>query len=79
MERVEIENKVKGVIEKIKPALQADGGSIEFVNMTDDNVVNVRLLGACGCCPYSLVTLKQGVEVAIKEEVPSVKSVEAVN
>ena len=47
--------------------------------MTEDNVVNVRLLGACGSCPYSLITLKQGVETAIKEEVPSVKSVEAVN
>ena len=79
MEKLEIEQKIKGVIEKIKPALQADGGNIEFVNMTEDNVVNVRLLGACGSCPYSLITLKQGVETAIKEEVPSVKSVEAVN
>jgi len=78
MEKLELEKKVKGVIEKIQPALQADGGNIEFVNMTDDNVVNVRLLGACGCCPYSLITLKQGVETAIKEEVPTVKSVEAV-
>ena len=79
MEKIELEQKIIGVIERIKPALQADGGSIEFVNFTDDNVVNVRLLGACGCCPYSLITLKQGVETAIKEEVPSVKSVEAVN
>jgi len=78
MEKLEIEKKVKGVIEKIQPALQADGGNIEFVNMTEDNVVNVRLLGACGCCPYSLITLKQGVEAAIKEEIPSIKSVEAV-
>jgi Fe-S cluster biogenesis protein NfuA len=79
MERLEIENKVKGVIERIKPALQADGGNIEFVNLTEENIVNVRLLGACGCCPYSLVTLKQGVEAAVKEEVPIIKSVEAVN
>jgi Fe-S cluster biogenesis protein NfuA len=77
MEKSEIEKKVKGVIEKIQPALQADGGNIEFVSMTDDNVVNVRLLGACGCCQYSLITLKQGVEAAIKEEIPSIKSVEA--
>ena len=78
MEKLEIEKRVKGVIEKIQPALQADGGNIEFVNMTDDKVVNVRLLGACGCCPFSLITLKQGVEAAIKEEIPSIKSVEAV-
>ena len=79
MENLDVVEKIKGVIERIRPALEADGGNIEFVNMTEDNVVNVRLLGACGSCPYSLITLKQGVETAIKEEVPSVKSVEAVN
>ena len=72
-----IETKVKGII-GITTALQADGGDIEFVNLTDDNTVNVKLLGACGCCPYSLMTLKQGVEAVIKEEIPDIRSVEAV-
>ncbi len=79
MENLDVVEKIKGVIERIRPALEADGGNIEFVNMTEDNVVNVKLLGACGSCPYSLITLKQGIETAIKEEVPSVVSVEAVN
>jgi Fe-S cluster biogenesis protein NfuA len=58
--------------------LQADGGDIEFVGVTDDNVVRVRLRGACAGCPGAVMTLKMGVERIIKERVPSVKSVENV-
>lgn len=75
----ELINKVKNVIEQIKPYLQQDGGDIEFVEITDDNIVNVRLMGACGSCPYSTMTLKNGVETAVKKAVPEIKSVEAVN
>ncbi len=73
---VDIE-KVKKVLEEIRPALQADGGDIDFVGI-DNNVVKVKLLGACGTCPSSLVTLKMGVEARLKEEIPEVECVEAV-
>ena len=75
----EIEKKVKNVLEQIRPYLQSDGGDIRFVSMTEDNVVNVELTGACGSCPYSIITLKNGVETAIKKAIPDVKSVEAIN
>ncbi len=75
----EVEKKVLNVLEQIRPYLQADGGDIKFVNMTDDNVVNVELIGACGSCPYSIITLKNGVETAIKKAIPGIKAVEAVN
>jgi len=75
----EIEKKVKNVLEQIRPYLQSDGGDIRFVNMTEDNVVNVELTGACGSCPYSIITLKNGVETAIKKAIPDIKAVEAIN
>lgn len=75
----ELETKVKNVIEQIRPYLQADGGDISFVELTGDNVVNVELHGACGSCPFSRMTLKNGVEDAMKKAIPEVKSVEAVN
>ncbi|MCF8230314.1 MAG: NifU family protein [Bacteroidales bacterium] len=75
----ELVSKVEKVIEQIRPYLQQDGGDIEFVEITDDNVVNVRLTGACGSCPYSTMTLKSGVETAMVKAIPEIKSVEAVN
>lgn len=75
----ELIRKVQNVIEQIKPYLEADGGSISFVELTDDNVVNVELHGACRSCPMSLMTLKNGVEAAVIKAVPEIKSVEAVN
>lgn len=75
----ELERKVKNVLEQIRPYLQSDGGDIRFVNMTEDNIVNVELTGACGSCPYSIITLKNGVETAIKKAIPDVKAVEAIN
>lgn len=77
--RDEITKKIENVISQIRPYLQQDGGDIEFVEYTDDNVVNVKLLGACGSCPYSTMTLKNGVESAMIKAIPEVKSVEAVN
>ncbi len=77
--KAEITRKVENVISQIRPYLQQDGGDIEFIEYTDENVVNVRLLGACGSCPYSTMTLKNGVETAMKKAIPEVKSVEAVN
>lgn len=77
--RMELKGKVENVIGQIRPYLQQDGGDIQFVELTDDNVVNVQLMGACGSCPYSLMTLKNGVESAVKKAIPEIKSVEAVN
>lgn len=75
----ELEQKVLNIIEQVRPYLQQDGGDIKFVNITDDMVVNVELQGACGACPYSTMTLKNGVETAVKKALPEIKSVEAVN
>lgn len=77
--QAELERKVQNVLEQIRPYLQADGGDIRFVGLTEDNVLNVELVGACGSCPYSIITLKNGVESAIKRAIPDIKSVEAVN
>jgi Fe-S cluster biogenesis protein NfuA len=73
----EMKEKVEKALEKIRPALQADGGNIELVDVVD-GVVKVRLTGACGSCPMSQMTLKMGVERALKQQVPEVKSVENV-
>jgi len=68
---------IEKALEKIRPSLQADGGNIELVDVTD-GVVKVRLTGACGGCPMSQMTLKMGVERALKQQVPEVKRVESV-
>ncbi|MBU3912304.1 MAG: NifU family protein [Candidatus Omnitrophica bacterium] len=70
-------DRVEKAIEKIRPFLQKDGGDIELVDITG-NVVKVRLKGACSGCPMSHMTLKQGVEKALKEDVPEIEKVEAV-
>lgn len=73
-----MEEQVKAVLDKVRPNLQADGGDVEFVELTDDGVVKVRLRGACSGCPMSQMTLKRGIEQAVLAEVPGVKSVEGV-
>jgi len=78
-ENQELIGKVKNVIDQIRPYLEADGGNIQFVNLTNDYVVNVELQGACKSCPMSLMTLKSGVEDAMKKALPEIKSVEAIN
>ena len=74
-----IEGNVLEAIDAIRPALQADGGDIVFKNIDDEGVVHVELVGACGTCPVSTMTLKAGVERIIKDRVPSVTAVEADN
>ncbi len=73
-----MQEQVQAALEKIRPALQADGGDVELVEVTEDGVVKVRLQGACRGCPMSQLTLTNGVERVIKEEVPEVVRVEAV-
>ena len=71
-------DRVAKVIERIRPAVQMDGGDIELVDVTD-GIVKLRLVGACHGCPSSMMTLKAGIERAIQSEVPEIKSVEAVD
>ena len=74
----ELVAKVKNVLEQIRPYLQADGGDVEYVDLSDDNVVSVRLIGMCGNCPHSQMTLKNGIETAMTRAIPEIKSVESV-
>ena len=69
---------VQAALDTVRPQLQADGGDCELVDVLDDGTVKVRLTGACGGCPMSQMTLKMGIERVLKERVPSVKTVEAV-
>jgi Fe-S cluster biogenesis protein NfuA len=71
--------KAKAAIEQIRPYLQADGGDIRFVELTDQNILNVELQGSCGSCPFSKMTLKNGVEEAVRRALPEIVSVEAIN
>ena len=70
-----MKERVETTLNKIKPALQADGGDVQLVEITSDGVVKVRLTGACGSYPMSQMTLKMGIERAIGQEVPEVKEV----
>ena len=70
--------RVEEVLELLRPSLQADGGDVELIDVTEDGIVKVRLTGACGGCPFATLTLKEGIESAIKEEIPEVKEVIAV-
>jgi len=70
--------KVEEAINRIRPALQRDGGDVEVIEVTDENVVKVRLKGACGSCPMSIMTLKGGIEVELKKAIPEIRAVEAV-
>ena len=73
-----MKEKVEQALNKVRPSLQADGGNVELVDVTDDGIVKVRLTGACHGCPMAQMTLTAGVERVIKQEVPEVKKVEAV-
>lgn len=70
--------RIQQALDKIRPALQADGGDVELIEVTEDGVVKVRLVGACRGCPMSQLTLANGVERVLKEEIPEVARVEAV-
>lgn len=73
-----MKERVQAVLEKVRPSLQADGGDVELVNVTEDGVVQVKLVGHCAGCPMSTMTLKNGIERVLKEEIPEVKSVQSV-
>lgn len=75
---MELKERVQEALDLIRPALQADGGDVELVDVTDDGVVKVALQGACRGCPMSQLTLANGVERVLKEQVPEVQRVEPV-
>jgi Fe-S cluster biogenesis protein NfuA len=70
-----MKEKVQKAIEEIRPYLQADGGDCEFVDVSEDGIVKVKLTGACQGCPMSAMTLKMGIERILKSKVPEVKEV----
>jgi Fe-S cluster biogenesis protein NfuA len=73
-----LKEKVQNALEKVRPSLQADGGDVQLVEVDENGVVKVKLMGACGGCPMSQMTLKMGIEKVLKQNVPEVKRVESV-
>lgn len=74
-----MKNEIQKALNNIRPYLQADNGDVELVDVSNDGIVKVRLLGACEICPLSIMTLRAGIERAIMREVPAVKRIEAVS
>ena len=70
-----LEEQIKASLENLRPSLQSHGGDVEFVSVSEDGVVSVKLTGACGHCPGAQMTLKMGIESRLKEEIPEVSSV----
>ena len=70
-----MKERVAEILDMIRPALQADGGDVELVDVSEDGVVSVKLTGACGSCPMSTMTLKMGIERNLMEQIPEVKEV----
>jgi len=73
-----MKEEVQKYIDKIRPSLQADGGDVELVEVTEDGIVKVKLLGACSGCPMSTLTIKNGIEKTLKENVDGVQEVQQV-
>ncbi len=74
----ELESRVLKALDNVRPYLKADGGDVEFISLTEDGIVKVKLVGACSSCPMSQMTLRAGVERALIREVPGIRRVEAV-
>ena len=74
-----LEEKIKVELEKVRPSLQADGGDVEFVSVNDDGTVSLKLTGACGSCPHAQMTLKNGIETYLRQQIPEITSVVGVD
>ncbi|MBT4722900.1 NifU family protein [Candidatus Falkowbacteria bacterium] len=72
------EKKIQEVLNEIRPSLQADGGDVEFVEVTEEGIVKVKLTGACHGCPMAEITLHQGIETYLKKQIPEVSGVEKI-
>jgi Fe-S cluster biogenesis protein NfuA len=70
-----MKERVQEVLNQVRPALQADGGDVELVDVSEEGIVSVKLTGACGSCPMSTMTLKMGIERTLMENIPEVKEV----
>lgn len=75
MEDSMLEERIKTALEDVRPSLQADGGDVEFVSVSEDGVVSLKLTGACGSCPMSQMTLRMGIEKYLKKVVPEITAV----
>ena len=75
----ELKSKIEFALDTIRPYLEADGGNVRIVELTDDMVLKIEMMGSCGTCPMSTMTLKAGVEDAIKRAIPEITRVEAIN
>jgi Fe-S cluster biogenesis protein NfuA len=78
MKPMTLMEKVESALQKVRPSLQADGGDVQLVDVDPDGLVKVKLMGACGGCPMSQMTLKMGIEKILKQNVPEVTSVQSV-
>jgi Fe-S cluster biogenesis protein NfuA len=72
-------DKIEASLDTMRPYLKDDGGNVEIVDITDEGVLRLRLLGACSSCPQSFMTMKAGIEIAVRQAVPEIKSVVAIN
>ncbi|MBX2970845.1 MAG: NifU family protein [Cyclobacteriaceae bacterium] len=75
----DLTQRIEASLDTIRPYLEADGGNVKIQQVTDDHIVKLEFLGACGSCPMSTMTFKAGVEEAIKRAVPEIKGIEVVN
>jgi Fe-S cluster biogenesis protein NfuA len=75
----EMTRRIEASLDSIRPYLEADGGNVRVTDVSNDNVVKLEFVGACGTCPMSTMTFKAGVEAAIKRAVPEIKSIEVIN
>ena len=78
MHRSILISKIEASLDTMRPYLMSDGGNVEVVDVTDDMIVHLKLLGACSTCPQSFMTMKAGIETAVKQAVPEIKGIEAV-
>jgi len=76
-EKNKMRERIEKALDKVRPMLAADGGNVELIDVTADGVVKLKLKGSCGCCPMSSMTLKNGIEKILKQEVPEIKEVVA--
>lgn len=75
----DLSQRIEDSLDSIRPYLEADGGNVRILQITDDHIVRLEFLGACGNCPMSTMTFKAGVEEAIKKAVPEIRGIEVVN
>ncbi len=79
LDKIELTEKINDSLEALRPHLHADGGDMELVEITDEGIAKVRLLGACSDCSMSMMTIKAGLEEAVKKVAPEIIAVEAIN